>query len=129
MNDILIVDDHEEMRDLYFDFFNHDFRNQELTFSPDGIDAFFKCSMQKYDLITLDHEMPRLNGLDLLVILRNSPGLNQHTPIIVISAFLPKSIESKNLLENVYFISKPFNFDSLSDLMKTLLQSKSPSTV
>lgn len=113
MKNVLIVDDQLEMHDLYQDFFKSNFGRTNLTFSLDGIEAYMRLSAEKYDVITLDHEMPRLKGLELLVALRNTEGLNQKTPVIIISAFIPDCLENLPALENVYFLSKPFHFDAL----------------
>lgn len=122
MKNVLIVDDQEEMRNLYSEIFFDNFGEIELTFSPDGIDAYMKCSLFQYDSIILDHHMPRLKGLDLLVAIRNTPGSNQKTPIVCISAFLPDFDKNKSILEDVIFIDKPFEVDFLVDHLKKILE-------
>jgi CheY-like chemotaxis protein len=114
MKNILIVEDMEEMRDLYYEFFQDNFHSANVIFAPDGVDAYMKCAMMKFDSIIMDHKMPRLKGLDLLLAIRNTPGINQETPIILISAFLPEIEKPSNeMLKDVTFISKPIDLDSL----------------
>ena len=115
----LIVDDQKEMRDLYVDFFNRDFGLTDLTFAQDGIEAYFQCSTQKFDLITLDHEMPRLKGLDFLVALKNTPGLNQHTPVIIISAFLPNILnDNEQLFAAKYSLYLPTEQELIAEIAR-----------
>lgn len=113
MTSMLIVDDEEDVRDIYNEFIQEKLGYKDLTFSNDGIDAFMKCSMQKFDVILLDHRMPRLNGLDLLVAIRNQPGLNQFTPVIIISGTLAETFTAKNLFQHTYFLTKPIDYDQL----------------
>lgn len=113
MKEVLIVDDQKEMLDLYTDFFKTNFGRINLTFSSDGIEAYMKTSFQKFDAIILDHEMPRLKGLELLVAIRKTLSLNQTTPIIIISGYFTDVCETEPSFENVLFLSKPFNVEAL----------------
>jgi CheY-like chemotaxis protein len=122
MKRILIVDDEKEVRDIYEEFILHNLGHNELTFSVDGIEAYIKCSLQKFDTIMLDHKMPRLNGLNLLIALRNKPGLNQFTPVIIISGFLPEIEKGELVFENTFFLQKPFSFEDLSKCLKISLK-------
>lgn len=123
MKNILIVDDLEATRDLYDDFFG-EYERMTLSFSLDGIDAYYKCIMEKFDAIILDHEMPRLKGLDFLVALRNTAGLNQFTPVIVVSAYLPEFLETTNMFKDVLFLNKPFDLMVLRTHLKDLFFSE-----
>jgi two-component system sensor histidine kinase BarA len=53
---------------------------------PDGIDALETCKQKRFDVILLDLQMPRLNGLDAAWLIRKEALLNMSTPIILISA-------------------------------------------
>lgn len=117
MKNILIADDEKDMRDLYEEFF-HNLGLKNLTLTKDGIEAFMKCSIQKFDAIILDHKMPRLNGLDLLIALRSKAGPNQNTPVIIISGYLPEISEKLNTFDNTFFLTKPFDIDELSKCLK-----------
>ncbi len=90
MKNILIVDDEQEIHQVFKSFLNDTMGEQNLTFSNDGVEAMMKCTVEKYDLILLDHKMPRLNGIDLLVALRNGLGVNSETPIVLITGALPE---------------------------------------
>ncbi len=119
MKNILVVDDEKNIREILEDYISQNMEGCKIDFSEDGIDAFFKCSFQKFDAIILDHQMPRMNGLDLLVSLRNNLSLNHLTPIFIISGILPKIDEKLTVFKNTYFLQKPFNFDELKEHLES----------
>lgn len=122
MKNILIVDDQKEIRDLFSNFLTDELGEVDFTFCADGIEAFIKTSTLLFDAIILDHQMPRLNGLDLLVALRNTAGLNQYTPIVIISAYLPDIPQTTSAIKDVFFLSKPFDFNDLSTILKNFFK-------
>lgn len=66
---ILIVEDNLELRNLYVLFLHeHDF---EVDSAIDGEDALVQAKSFKPDLIFLDIMMPKLDGLEVLKILRH----------------------------------------------------------
>lgn len=81
----------------------------------DGKMAATACEEEKFDVILLDLQMPKLNGLEAALKIRQHSSFNQHTPVILISAngndlsdvvlkksgidlCLPKPIDKKQLL-------------------------------
>lgn len=65
------------------------------------------------DLILTDVEMPELNGLKMMEILDDIPGLNQ-IPVIVMSSILKDSLELNLDLSNYYgFLQKPIVPDEM----------------
>jgi two-component system nitrogen regulation response regulator NtrX len=114
MKKVLIVDDEKEIRNIYEEIFRSELGFESVTFAGDGLEAFTECTLQKFDIITLDHQMPFMKGADFLSALRNKPGINQLTPVIMISAFLPELPETIKTIENTYFMDKPVDFARLS---------------
>lgn len=114
MKKVLIVDDEKDIRQIFEEIFRSDLGFESVTFAADGLEAFTECSLQKFDIITLDHQMPFLKGAEFLTALRNKPGINQHTPVIMISAYLPDLPETIKTIENTYFMDKPVDFTRLS---------------
>jgi DNA-binding response OmpR family regulator len=73
------------------------------------------------DLIMLDMQMPRLNGLDFLKQLKSS-GVFRHVPVILVSANdNEEDIAMSFDLGIVDFISKPFNPITLKEKVKNIL--------
>ena len=58
----------------------------EFDTAWDGQEAVVKALAKKYDLILMDMQMPRLDGLSAARRLRAAPGPNQHTPIVALTA-------------------------------------------
>lgn len=116
---ILIVDDEEKIREMYKDFLNL-MNKEKLTFSQDGVEALMKCLGEKFDLILLDYKMPRMNGVDLLTVLRGG-GLNKDTPVVMISGEMGTFEIAPELMMETYFMPKPITFKKLGDVMTTIL--------
>ncbi|BCA94781.1 histidine kinase [Legionella antarctica] len=60
--------------------------NANVTAVDDGEMAVDSCEEKKYDLILLDLQMPKLNGLDAARVIRQKSLLNKHSPIVLITA-------------------------------------------
>ena len=57
----------------------------KISVSSSGADALEQFSKQKYDLVVTDYKMPRMDGLELIVKLREEdPGI----PIVLVSGFV-----------------------------------------
>lgn len=118
MKKVLIVDDEKEIRHIFEEVFRHDLAFESITFAQDGLEAFTECSLQVFDVITLDHMMPHLTGADFLTALRTKPGPNQKTPVIMISAHLPELPEAIKSHESTFFMDKPVDFKRLLRYVK-----------
>jgi two-component system, NarL family, sensor histidine kinase BarA len=57
-----------------------------ITSVDDGEMAVTACNDKKFNLILLDLQMPKLNGLEAALLIRKKSQLNSHTPIVLISA-------------------------------------------
>lgn len=117
MKKVLIVDDEIDIRDFFEELFKYDFKFDEIVLAKNGLEAYDECKKQRFDLITLDHNMPGLKGADLLITLRTTSGINQHTPVIMISAHLPNLPDSIDTLENTFMLEKPVNLKKLQDFV------------
>ena len=67
---ILVVDDSALMRRVLCDIIDADIRFQVVDRAKDGLEAFDLLSRNSYDVVVLDVNMPRMNGLQLLQELR-----------------------------------------------------------
>jgi DNA-binding response OmpR family regulator len=121
---ILIIEDHEAVRVLLGMTLKQEF---EVITKKDGLEGWAWLSMGKIpDLIMLDMQMPRLNGLDFLRQLRKS-GIFRHIPVLLVSA--NDSIEEKAEsfdLGIVDFVSKPFNPKTLKEKVERVLSLRRP---
>jgi len=81
---ILIAEDNEFTRLLLETFFSS--RDCELTLTTNGQEAIEAAQKALFDLILLDVHMPGINGITALQTIRQQSGLNQRTPIVMLTA-------------------------------------------
>ena len=123
MKRVLIIDDEKELQEIYGFYFNS-MLFDEIEFAGDGVDAYIKCMNQKFDLITLDYQMPFMDGMQFLAAIRGKENINQQTPILMISAFIPQIKESAKEFENTYFFEKPIDLESFKRNAQIILNKK-----
>jgi CheY-like chemotaxis protein len=88
----------------------------------DGQAALETLLQIPFDLITLDLNMPSLDGLSLTEALSAQENPNHDTPIVVISAYLSKeTLDSLKQLGIKYWLPKPFETEELLSLVRTTL--------
>ena len=105
---VLIVDDSFLIRKVLSDMFSETKDFQVIGTAQNGLEAISKIKSLKPDLVTLDIEMPVMNGLDALkIIMRDTP-----LPVVVVSSQTKKGSEEtvKALLYGaVDFVTKDVN--------------------
>ncbi|WP_339606348.1 response regulator [uncultured Roseivirga sp.] len=72
MKNVLIIDDHVDMRKTTADFLTLLVDNIEIDEAEDGDQALLLIEKKKYDLIISDQNMPTLSGTELASILSKS---------------------------------------------------------
>jgi two-component system chemotaxis response regulator CheY len=112
----LVVEDSPTMRQLIA-FALKRIQGSKVIEATDGVDALKKLSGQKFDMLLVDINMPIMDGLKLVSLVRADP-VNRDTPIIMIttegaeedrkralslgaSAYLTKPIQTQELLRVV----------------------------
>ncbi|WP_245807462.1 two-component sensor histidine kinase BarA [Cognaticolwellia beringensis] len=104
---VLAVDDNEAnlklIKELLLEQVN------DVTTATDGAKAVDLCRNEKFALIFMDIQMPVLDGISALSIIRQQT-LNEHTPIIAVTAHVFGE-EKDKLLDNGFnsFITKPID--------------------
>jgi CheY-like chemotaxis protein len=81
---ILMVEDVAVNRDLVSDMLGPS--GIRVTGAADGIEAVEAALDARYDLILMDLQMPRLDGLAATEAIRANSDFNRHTPILALSA-------------------------------------------
>lgn len=112
---ILIVDDKASIRSA-MESILIDLGFKDITQAIDGEDAWDKIETQKtsegdslFDLIVSDLEMPKMSGLELLKLIRHTPGLSR-TPFIMATTVTARQIIMETMRLGVQaYIIKPFD--------------------
>lgn len=82
MKKILVVDDEENIRQLYKEEFEE--LGYEVTMVADGIQALAALDTKQFDLVTLDMRMPDIDGIETL---RKMKEKNSTLPVIICTAY------------------------------------------
>jgi two-component system, chemotaxis family, chemotaxis protein CheY len=120
----LVVEDSPTMRQL-ISFSLKRFKNARIIEAVDGVDALKKLSGEKIDLILTDINMPVMDGLKLVSLVRQNVQL-QTIPIIIITTEGAEEDRERGLAlgANAY-ISKPIQSSHLIKTITELLSTAS----
>lgn len=113
---VLIVEDHEILSRNLQTFLK--IKNIDSLIESDGKQALYEASINNYDLIILDINLPEINGDDICIQLREK-WVN--TPILMLTSRSSKQdmITGLDIWADDYMV-KPFDYDELYARLKTL---------
>ena len=115
---ILVVDDEPGIRDLICDALN--MSNFKTYQSPDGLSALSSIRRDRFDLLILDINMPKLDGLSLLEKIRNE---GSETPAILLSARGERLDINQGLKIGADdYMTKPFSIEELVLRVRAILK-------
>ena len=116
---ILIVEDNpENMRLLEMTLRA---RGYTLLKATDGEKALDIAMRKRPDLIIMDIQLPKMNGLEVTKKLRETPAFS-HTPIIAITAYAMKEDKEKVIASGCdAYLSKPINTRELPKVIAKML--------
>lgn len=117
---LLVVEDEYDLCDSIAEGFRIDGYAVDCCY--DGAEAYELISVEKYDLIILDLNLPEMDGLDIIREVRKD---NQTVKIIVLSARsrVNDKVLGLDLGANDY-LGKPFEFEELEARVRSLLRRK-----
>ncbi len=119
MANVLIVDDSTTIRKMIRAALQPLHPNFEEASS--GLEAIEQLTMQKFDAVTLDLNMPDMHGLEFLQFVRNQSAL-KHIPILVLTTWTAEDMKERVLSAGANdFMHKPFKPDELLQAMRPLL--------
>ena len=116
---VLVVDDVKDIRDLIAKLLQE--TGITLSYAEDGKQAIDRCTKQAFDLILMDQQMPRMDGLSAAKQIR-SQGIT--TPIIQLSADVftePNSDSPFNVV-----LTKPFDKTALLNALNQVFATTLP---
>ena len=121
MQRFLIVDDNAIERTLYATIINYYFESSHIDFAADGLEVLDKSTKNDYEVIIVDIEMPRMNGIDFFDQLKNfSP--HKAEKVIFSSANIDSHRKTFFNNENCSHISKPFSRKDLLHIMNSTIK-------
>jgi len=113
---ILVVDDNENIREMFEDFLN--FEGYKPVLAKDGKEALKLFSEQDFDIVITDLGMPGMSGWELSKqIKQRKPEI----PIVIITGW-GAQLSAEDLKENKVelILSKPFSLDRVKQTLETL---------
>lgn len=125
INTLLLVDDDQDDRFLFKEALAEADNSVEFTEAANGADALEKLMSGKVslpDLIFLDVNMPRMNGLDCLKYLKENIRFKD-VPVVMYSTAASDDYQKKCINHGAkLFIEKPSDFWQLCDKLKNVLK-------
>ncbi|HLF85559.1 MAG TPA: response regulator [Nitrospiria bacterium] len=117
----LIVEDSPTMRQL-ISFSLKRLKNVKIVEATNGVDALKKLSEEKFSLIIADINMPLMDGLKLLSIIRTDPIYN-NIPVIIVTTEGAEADREKGIkLGANAYLSKPIQTTELLKVVTGLLK-------
>jgi YesN/AraC family two-component response regulator len=118
----MIVDDDVAARDLLSSLVRTLF-NVTVDTVADGVDAMRKCREQRYDIIWMDFEMPGVNGLGAIEVIRS---IVPDQFIVMVSGHSDVEIVKKAISLGVGgYLVKPLTSGKVKSIVDKYMQSKS----
>lgn len=119
MKEILIVEDNPMNMELILDLL--EFYGYNVTEAEDGIKALECLAEKKFDIILLDMQLPKMDGLEVLEKIKNNP-VTADIPVIAVTAHAMKGSEEHFIeMGCVDYISKPIDIHKFRALIDKYL--------
>ena len=122
---ILIVDDMVSVRTVIVEMFNS-LGFQNITEANNGADAWqvIQNGAPSFELIVSDLNMPKTNGMDLLIRVRSSDRFKTLSFLMISAAFEEKSILKAVKSGADHYLVKPFNPEELAHKLKLIFDKR-----
>lgn len=119
MKRILVVDDEDDMLWMLQRKLNKNMDNVEILAAHSGEEGLSILGENKIDLVITDINMPGINGLDLLIEIKN---LYPKTSVMIMTAYPSSDYKDKAMMNgSLRFIEKPFDIHELREQVKEVL--------
>jgi two-component system chemotaxis response regulator CheY len=118
---VLIVEDSPTMRQL-ISFALKRLRGIRVVEASDGVDGLKKLSTEAFDLIFTDINMPVMDGLKLVSLVRSDPN-HREIPIVIITTEGAQEDRERALALGANdYITKPIQPNRILDVTRSLLK-------
>jgi signal transduction histidine kinase/CheY-like chemotaxis protein len=113
---ILVADDHATGRKLILLWL--ELEGHAFTAADNGRAALEICAGQAFDLILMDADMPVMDGPSAVRALRAGAGVNQRTPVVMLSASARAEDHDAGLRAGAdAWLTKPIDFNALRTML------------
>ena len=120
---LVIAEDNLNTIDTLHDYLSA--QGYRLSFAQNGEEAIDLIREQRPDLVLMDIQMPGMDGLAVITMLRQDPNF-QHLPIIALTALAMTGDREKVLAAGATdYITKPVKLSQLDRAIRTLLSGSS----
>ena len=118
---ILIVDDEPLITEVLSEHFKADY---EVETALIGTDALTSIVRQRPDIVLLDINMPRMNGVEVL---RDIKQIDETIAVIMVTANEQVSLAADALKCGAFaYVPKPFDFRYLDHMVATIFDAPAP---
>jgi two-component system chemotaxis response regulator CheY len=118
---VLIVEDSPTMRQLLV-FALRRLRDVEIVEATDGMDGLRKISSDHYDIALIDINMPVMDGLKLIRLIRDEETLKQVPIVVVTTEGADEDRERAMALGANEYLTKPIQANRVLSVVKDLLK-------
>src|ERR671922_349727 len=113
---ILIVDDEPLILEVLSEHFKAEF---DVETAPNGADALGAILRQRPDVVLLDINMPRMNGVEVL---KDIKQIDESIAVIMVTANEQIALAAEALRAGAFgYVPKPFDFRYLDHMLATIL--------
>lgn len=120
----MVADDNKDLNDSFCKFLTKDKDIKIISQPQNGLEVLEKYQELKPDLLLLDLEMPKMNGLEVINILSKDPKEKEIKNIIVISGNDNMRMQLCQMSKVYISERKPFHFDSLLETIRQFAKEK-----
>ncbi len=115
---ILYIEDDDTTRSTTLKLLNNFFT--DITIAVDGLDGFDKFLLNKFDLILSDINMPKLNGIEMLKLIREKDST---IPVLLLSAYNDTQYFMQAIELNIDgYIIKPISQEQFTNVIFKIVQ-------
>jgi len=117
---VLVVDDSLTVRELERKLLVN--RGYQVSVAVDGMDGWNAVRTERFDLVITDIDMPRMDGIELVTLIRGAPSL-QSLPVMIVSYKDREEDRQRGLQAGAdhYFTKSSFHDESLLQAVADLI--------
>lgn len=116
-NSMLIVDDSKLARMMIRRYANETFPDMEVIEVTNAEEALETSNNREFSVMTIDYNMPGMNGLDLIKKLKNT---SPNARISLLTANVQDAIQKRSKDLEIAFIPKPITEEKITNFLNSI---------